>query len=526
MRILTTGLALVFAASCGGSSKPGPKRVKQPAELVSKTKVFKGAEGIRVSVLEMNDGKRALVQVTGSESQFENKTVECVITDDGPYRRYTTKVRGRDWNVVVREKSRRNNSNVTWRSYLGAGYSSGVKLAMDEEASASLDVVPIYRQYEDQKFDGTLDKLSKFNRSFEEGEEMKAFAEEAASMKDKCGVDVELSVDWKSVDDETLMSKSIASFCSNALDAMASLCRSSVAQAYAKNNMKKMHCRIGDGTALELSGGKATLTWNDDSRNLQQFSRDKLLAAPFQDNTLQYHIKLDETAVCVNDDASKYVVWAPEGAQEPGVLYGDGKTFTRARHSEKMLDGWFLEPRFYNKQYSNNFRGLNMRSHSKVDVKKKSGSCELACGTQKATFKLLTGKQARDIAANLTVAEDVHPYEPYALARDRRGTYYYVDRSTKPGLEKAFRLYVGKKGNLKLQKMRDIVSDSQGEIFASKTGELRLILDKEEAAWIRRKRKSALTLVPIRDNLQMIYNELGVYDGQSLGTPCDDIELQ
>jgi hypothetical protein len=31
-----------------------------------------------------------------------------------------------------------------------------------------------------------------------------------------------------------------------------------------------------------------------------------------------------------------------------------------------------------------------------------------------------------------------------------------------------------------------------------------------------------LKVVPITENLPMIYNELGVYSGARLGTPCDD----
>jgi hypothetical protein len=111
---------------------------------------------------------------------------------------------------------------------------------------------------------------------------------------------------------------------------------------------------------------------------------------------------------------------------------------------------------------------------------------------------------------------------PYALARDPKAIYYYVDRGATPATEKNFRLYRGPKGALKLQKMTDVASDSEGEIFATKTGSLRLILDKKQSSWIQGKTSENLTLVPVDQNYSLIYNDLGVYSGQKLGTPCDD----
>lgn len=51
--------------------------------------------------------------------------------------------------------------------------------------------------------------------------------------------------------------------------------------------------------------------------------------------------------------------------------------------------------------------------------------------------------------------------------------------------------------------------------------------------WIQGKKQLALTVVPIEsvdektgepiNNYQLIYNDLGVYLGQKLGNPCDDL---
>jgi hypothetical protein len=49
------------------------------------------------------------------------------------------------------------------------------------------------------------------------------------------------------------------------------------------------------------------------------------------------------------------------------------------------------------------------------------------------------------------------------------------------------------------------------------------VVDREApSTWIEKQKKTELRTVPISENLPLIYNELGVYTGVRLGTPCDD----
>jgi len=41
--------------------------------------------------------------------------------------------------------------------------------------------------------------------------------------------------------------------------------------------------------------------------------------------------------------------------------------------------------------------------------------------------------------------------------------------------------------------------------------------------WIKGRARKSLTNVPVALNAQLIYRDLGVYDGKRLGTPCDDL---
>ncbi len=143
------------------------------------------------------------------------------------------------------------------------------------------------------------------------------------------------------------------------------------------------------------------------------------------------------------------------------------------------------------------------------------------CFDRKTLFKVVDG----DARTKLTKAPHVAPTwdrQAYALARDDSGKYWFVDRGVGEK-SKQFRVFVGQRGQLKLKPLVNVVSDSEGDIFATKEGTLRLVLGKSESTWIAGKQHNKLVLLHLDDNRQLIYSELGPYLGQRLGTPCDDL---
>jgi hypothetical protein len=135
---------------------------------------------------------------------------------------------------------------------------------------------------------------------------------------------------------------------------------------------------------------------------------------------------------------------------------------------------------------------------------------------------LLRGQEKADLLSRASFQPSPHGREPHALARDKQANYYYVDRGATPETAKDFRLYRGRRGGLRLLPMRDVVSDSEGEVFESTGGKLRLFLGRAEAEWVEQNKTRALLRLPVGENYGLIYNELGVYMGQRLGVPCDD----
>jgi hypothetical protein len=157
---------------------------------------------------------------------------------------------------------------------------------------------------------------------------------------------------------------------------------------------------------------------------------------------------------------------------------------------------------------------------------KKDGSYQKTCrGKDDLGLTELTGDKARailDKAGFLTMAI-VHV--PHLLARDDSGVYYYVDRFAKIYGGKGYRVFVGKKGAMKQMPLTDVASDSAGDVFSTKTGDLRLVRNsdsnKETMTWVRGEKRTELVFLDTDVNSVVIFKDLGIYT--FLGTLCDNV---
>ncbi len=124
----------------------------------------------------------------------------------------------------------------------------------------------------------------------------------------------------------------------------------------------------------------------------------------------------------------------------------------------------------------------------------------------------------------LTTATFHEPYwtrQARSLARDDAGTYYYVDQLDDAHGGEGFRVFIGKRGSMVEQKMKSLVTDSAGDIFSTKKGELRVVMNADSTAtWIRGKKRTSLVVLPVEANLPLIYRDLGIYG--FLGMACED----
>jgi hypothetical protein len=247
-------------------------------------------------------------------------------------------------------------------------------------------------------------------------------------------------------------------------------------------------------------------------------------AAAAEDKVNLEPARRDQTVVCT-DGKSHFVAVAPHEIMSQEIFYGDGKRFYQVALPPRMtLSGkHFLDPRVVSKTGNPNFRGIDVRLYSEVDLDVEKKTCSVRCGDRVTKLNIVDADKARNMLKAASFEPSPMQYKPYALVRDEMGVYYYVDRGTTSQNQGSFRLYKGPKGDLKRQQMTNIVSDSEGDIFATKNGSLRLILDRGESTWVEESKRTKLTIVPVEQNMPLIFNDLGVYTGQPLGTPCDHL---
>jgi hypothetical protein len=217
----------------------------------------------------------------------------------------------------------------------------------------------------------------------------------------------------------------------------------------------------------------------------------------------------------VTDGKGHYMAYAPLEQMSDFLFYGDGKKFYQQRVFGGGSEGTIAFSRHFWEPRSNHGRGASFEFRSK--------KYNVECGERKTELTVVPEAEAKPLVAAAKWLKPRWKHRAYLLARDEMAKYYYVDKMREPENNSNFRLYVGPKGNLKLQKMTNVVSDTQGDIFATKTGSLRLIAGQTESSWVQGTKKTKLTPVPVEDNAMMIYTDLGVYAGEALGTPCDDL---
>lgn len=204
------------------------------------------------------------------------------------------------------------------------------------------------------------------------------------------------------------------------------------------------------------------------------------------------------------------------------LYYGDGERFYSLRSSGGGSST-------SNKRFYRSFWAPRARKGGGGNLDVLGDVFTLTCGQRKRDLKQLDEAPRKAMLAKARFFGPKWLRHAYVLARDDEGTYYYVDRAREPPDNYDFQLYRGPRGNMKQLPLVNIVSDSEGDIFVSKRGRLRLVLDrsnnrtKRRWEWIHRKKRTDLIDVPVNQNATLIYVGLGVYDGQRLGTPCDDL---
>lgn len=539
---------------------PAVARAQAPA---APARVYAGPDGITVAIVPRKgaggqpDDKTVLIQVTGTRSEFDGKAIPHEVVDNGNGSlNYTTKLRGRTYVTIPVRGGR-------YELYVPGHGGDAIRIAYDEKKSQAFKADEVGKLYDKQRADGTLARLQSFDRKAEMAANDKDLRAAAASVEKACGGKLALEVKWPTITDDDLMSISISGYCGEPLSTMQSMCGASAeAKQAIATRIHSYACAFGKAPGFDLTGTTLTWTATRDASNLADLTRaflDKKLTAPVTTSavpppaagraaaetppwghaeSLGERTALEKTAVCT-DGRSHYVVVAPHDRQSHQLYYGDGKKFFHVPLPDGALSGdSFFEPRYFAAGHNADFRGIDMRLYGSVDLDARTSHCNVTCGERTAKLEMLGAEAKKALLLRASYEPSPHRRKPHHLARDKAGIYYYVDRGSTPENDKDFRLFVGPKGQMKLQKMTNVVADTQGEIFETRSGSLRYIVPRPGDAqnpplWVRGRKETPLTVIPIEttdaqsgekvSNYGLIYNDLGVYLGAPLGNPCDDL---
>lgn len=225
----------------------------------------------------------------------------------------------------------------------------------------------------------------------------------------------------------------------------------------------------------------------------------------------------DKLIVLQDAGGGTYVVSYTRDEQR--LYYGSGKTLYQqivigTSANEDAWDVHVLAPRVE-----------EARNASIVD--KQDHTYSLFCGMHETGLTQLTGDKAKGVLDKYAFMTSAMVRAPHLIARDDHGVYYYVDKLRSQYGGKGYRVFVGRKGAMKELPLVDIATDSAGQVFATKTGELRLSArakeeDKTEAFWSRGDKKESLIVLDEFQNSAVIFSELGVYT--FTGTVCETYE--
>jgi hypothetical protein len=196
------------------------------------------------------------------------------------------------------------------------------------------------------------------------------------------------------------------------------------------------------------------------------------------------------------------------------VFFGNAKAMYRQRVIGSSVEG--------GKHYEWNLWSPRAKGMNAASLDFSDDAMALSC-TQKSKRPLskLKADEARTFLQHATFYQPLWTHQAHLLARDDDATYYYVDELREEFGGNGYRVFVGPKGAMKELPLANIATDTAGEIFATKSGQLKLISGEgKKAYWIKGGKKMELTVVDTYDNRYLIYRELGIY-GQ-LGAVCDD----
>ena len=496
-------LVATFAnINCGGSGGGSSATIPTVSQDTTRNaKVFTNGEDLEIAVLPVKIDNKSdyLVQVRGTESEINGLVFPAIAKKNGDTKGYQIMLHGEAF-WPIRENLRDAN-RPTRSATLPEDYRKNYRVYPDDEKAKSLDKDAMVSTFVSQMKDGTLPKVQAWNRAERQTLAETELAKTAEGATEACGQTITSKVDWNSVTDQHMKDLSISAHCEEGVEVFEKLCKRFPDMNTRLGGPQTVTCSFAEADKDKgLSGSGGKYTWGMVESNASQ----KAWATGM--TTFNY---------------DKLVAEGPKGL----MLYVD-----RSGKHDQLYAGKKGKLALQRMDHNGYVFGGSRNGRLQYD----SAEWELKCGKKQVKLSELSTEKKTAFLEKADVGGLGFDREPMYLARDSAGTYYYVDRLVKQKGGKDYKVYMGRKGAAKPTALKDIVDDSRGLIFETKKGDLRLVVtdygngdysNAQGASWERggKGKPKPLTVLPVIDNLKLIFEELGAYDGRNWSTVCDQI---
>lgn len=474
---------------------------------LEKVEVLAGEKGEEAVVAKVKDAKgspNTLIRYRGGPENIEDLVLPYQRIDEKPGQYYySTTFNGRSKSYLYFEG--------VYKYFNGY---KPVELSPDEQKIKDFSFADFINQYHEQKISGKLDAFAKFNRERTIADLTVDSDANQKRLSAACP-GIELDVDWASFDTEALqLGRPL--YCSNPSEILKDFCHDALVKDLLVSKIKKLSCRLDKTEKISFQGD--TLTWQFKMDTVTKEQLKTWLQKEWSHGAeLSSRYASDHSTLCQNDAG---IVIGFEGMPDKPdrVFFGNAEQLQWRTTKPALFAGQFFDPREFSPKSNPNLRGVDWRYISSIKADEKG--CRLQCGERKFQLKVLPKDKTFALLNTATMKEFAPTHKPFALARNRKGDYFYVENGAEVN-SKRFRVFVGPKGRMKEMKMINIIHDSEGVVFKTKKGTLKLVIEKEKSLWIKGKKEELLVNVPLYKNFPIIYNELGIYIGKPYGTPCD-----
>ncbi len=457
------------------------------------------ASGLVVEILYLSDAPeghaRALLRFKGAPHEIAGKVLLVKGTVVNGTYRWSLRFHGKEkkflWTVRIP------NADVHSKQVRLQLPRSGdvAELKYDPLRSQEIDAQEIIALHQELSKDGTLARIAAIDRDFY----IKKIGEHVALtnelMETNCGRQLPVVIDFNSVFETKFFEKQR---CSGIARKAASIClRDADSKRIFNERVKKIECGYGSRNEIVVTAAGVMQIQLDPSTQYFSGAYDAMKSS------------LHLTRTVGRSDTGQIIVADPDDSHGE-IFIGDGKVM----NSQATAAG----------------TRLVWTPSGHILLRKEEGKIVVDCAHgPPVIFHSLSDQRRLEILNSARFDEPIWQREAYALARDDRGTYYYVDKVQQKWGGKNFRVFIGPRGQAKATTLIDIVDDSNGMIFATKSGNLRLMLKSKadsglrivDAGWIVGKKRRDLVVLPLRENKLLIYKELGAYDGEDFGTLCE-----